>query len=252
MVLGVSNENPTLEKQAVDNFIDSKVAGIIIAPINVANTQTEYLARYYQAGIPTVFVTSYYPSTNIPYAMVDLEKGAYELVSYLLQSGHRKICYLTGDHRLLTNSRRIDGYIRAFNDFAIPYSRNLFIECNYVTFDGAYNAVMPLLSHADSIDAIITSNDIMALGVLRALQERQISVPNDIAVAGFDNTLFSTIGSLPLTTVSQNIEQMCQATISILVNQLNDPKGETAPAPLISPELVIRRTTSIKLSIPGK
>lgn len=247
MVLGVSNENPILEQQVIDNFVASKVAGIIVSPINTVNNQTEYLERYYQSGIPMVFVSTYYPNSTIPYVMVDLEDGAYQLVSHLLQSGYRRIFYLTGNHQLLPYSKRIEGYKRAFRDFSIPYSADSFVECNYVTFEGAYNAVSSLLTHAQDMDAILTCNDIMALGVLRALQEHHISVPEDVAVAGFDNTLFSKIGSLPLTTVSQDISRMCQATINLLLMQLNGSHGDVKSVPLIASELIVRKTTSIKL-----
>lgn len=246
VVLGVSNETPIIERQVIDNFIANKVAGIIVAPVNVVNTHTDYLEKYYQSGIPMVYVTAYYPGSAIPHVMVDLEDGAYQLVSYLLRSGYRRIIYLTGNHQLLSYSKRIEGYKRAFSDLSIPYSSGSFVECNYVTFEGAYNAVSSLLAYAQDIDAIITSNDIMALGVLRALQEHHISVPEDIAVAGFDNTLFSTIGSLPLTTVSQDISRMCQATINLLLMQLNGARNEIKTVPLIAPELIVRKTTGIK------
>lgn len=249
MVLGVSNENPLLEQQVIENFIASKVSGIIVAPVNVVNSQTEYLDKYFQSGMPMAFVTAYYPNSPIPYAMVDLEAGAYQLVSYLLRSGYRRIMYLTGDHRLMSYSRRIAGYKRAFDEISVPYSPDCFVECNYVGFEGAYNAVSSLINRFSDIDAIITSNDIMALGVLRALQEHQISVPGDIAVAGFDNTLFSTIGSLPLTTVSQDIELLCQGTISLLMAQFSGNHDVINPIPLISPELIVRKTTGTKLTL---
>lgn len=245
MVLGVSNENPALEKHVIDSFITSQVAGIIIAPVNVINEQTDYLEKIHMDGMPMAFVTSYYPGVNIPHVMVDLEEGSYQLVRYLLQNGHRHIYCFTGDSRLLPYSKRIAGYKRAFDECAIPYSLDCFVECKYVTFDGAYVNTTSLLSPSQSIDAIITSNDVMALGVLRSLQEHHIDVPKDISVAGFDNVLFSTVGMLPLTTISQDINRMSEMAVSLLFKQLNGIHTDIESAPLIAPELIVRKTTGI-------
>ncbi|HEY5560318.1 MAG TPA: LacI family DNA-binding transcriptional regulator [Clostridiaceae bacterium] len=246
LVIAISDENIEREKAIVKDFISKRVEGIIIAPLSGANQPKDYLDELNKNSIPCVFVTSYYPELDASCVMVDLEEGTYKLVQYLLDLGHRDIFFLAGAPQVIATEQRVRGYIKAFEEKGIDVDKSKLIECRKFDFDEAYNTTFSLVgTRKKNIDAIITMNDIMALGVLRALDEQNIKVPEDISLCGYDNVIFSSISLIPITTVNQDIDRMALAVTNILFDEMKN-KERNKLRILIKPELVIRKSTISK------
>lgn len=242
----LSNENPHIESKILANFISNKVEGIIIAPTSVKNGDTTYIERIEEEyGIPCVFTTSHYPGLKTSVVMTDLADGCYKLVSYLLSIGHRDIFFLVGIRDLPPTAYRLDGYVRAFADYNLTPSDSMLYECSRGNFDEAYYATARLLKSGRKIDAIITLNDIMALGVLKVLTENNIRIPEDISVAGYDNLVFSSVSTIPITTVSQNIELISYEAVNMLMRKKSNMVTSEVESIFIKPELIIRQSTGL-------
>lgn len=246
LILAISNDKPDVERRIIKNFISQRVEGIIITPINKINHDVNYIKELNKHEIPYIFVTAPYPEIKAPCVMVDLEDGTYKLVKYLLNLGHRNIIFLAGSPKVVTTAYRINGYIKAFREADFEVDERNFIECSRINYEYACEITNKLLRDRQDIDAIITINDMMAVGVVNTLKEHKIRIPENISVAGYDNTLFSTISPVPVTTVSQDIEKMSWNAVNMLVNIIknNDKKVESI---FIKPELVIRESTGPKL-----
>lgn len=239
-----SNDSRTIEEQVIDQFISERVEGVLIAPTNKDCLNGDYTRKLERYGIRYMFVTSYYHNIEAPYVMVNLESGSYQLISYLLDMGHRDIFFLSSNPEMIPTLTRIQGYRRAFEEYGLEVDEGKFIDCNAVTFDQAFRMTENLLRSGRNIDAIVAMNDMMALGSLRSLMNHGIRIPDEISLAGYDDVIFSNVSAIPLTTVKQDISLLGREAVDILVRMLEGKQGtETL---MIEPELVVRKSTGRK------
>lgn len=240
VMLGISGGSISKEKNTVHKFINLHVDGIISVPSHKPAPDISHYWELQQMGIPICFITTYYNEVDAPCVMTDLSAGAYTLTKYLLDCGHRKICYLVGDRAVPVSNLRVEGYLSAYRESSFPFE-NDWIIVDEMTFEGGYRATEKLLSQMKP-DAILTGNDFMAMGVLKQLKERGLKVPSDISVAGYDDLLYSSLLETPLTTVRQPVEQICSRAVSIMLDQLTGER-ETSEKILLKPELIVREST---------
>lgn len=244
-VFATSNDDPQTENKIIENFISDRVAGVIIAPITNKCKDHSYIKKLEKYNICYSFATAYYTDLKAPYVMSDLEQGSYQLVSYLLDLGHRNIYFLATSAEVVPTFARIKGYEKAFLERSISVDKTKYIDCRVASFEQSYYATQQLLEANTDIDAIITMNDIMALGALRACSEKEINIPDEISVAGYDNVIFSTVASIPITTVHQDLKKITQSAVDMLFDMMK--KGQNYEGNiLIQPELIIRRSTARK------
>ena len=242
MLLGVSEDNADRETELVKVLVSTGVDGVAIAPsAYVEGAQAEYYDILSQLRIPMVYITGYLPGRPAPAVMTDLVEGEYQLVRHLLDRGCRRIFLLTARQELLYSKMRVDGCKRAFAERDIAFHEEWIYE-TVPRLDNGYRFVQeawPLQP-----DAIITINDFMAMGVLRALQELDVRVPEDVSVAGFDDLIFGQLLGAPLTTVTQPVAEICRRVVALLSdmiatgNMLYQEHLELLP-----PTLQIRQTT---------
>ena len=245
LIMAISDDKPEVESKIVDSFISERVEGVLVVPVNQVNKDTGYFEKLKKHDIPCVCVTSYYAGSDLPYVMTDIEEGMYKLTGYLLDMGHREIYFLCGALNVLTTSLRVGGYTKAFAARDLAVDGRKFIECRNLNYEGAQEEAIRLLREKVKMDAVIAINDFMAVGFLNILKESGIRVPGDISLAGFDNTVFSSIAGIPLTTVSQDIRRMGVNSVEMLLKRIE--KGDSGfENMVIKPELIIRESTMKK------
>ncbi|MFP3153183.1 LacI family transcriptional regulator [Lachnospiraceae bacterium ZAX-1] len=240
LMLGISAGSITKEKDIVDKFISLWVDGVICVPSHKASEDVHHFRELQKRGIPLCFITTYYNDVNAPCVMTDLSAGSYSLTKHLLKNGHRSIFYIVANLALPLAKLRVEGYRAAFAEVNIPLSDNWIIE-DVSTFEGGYHAVDEILRIMKP-DAILSMNDIIALGVMKRLKECGYHIPEDISVAGYDDLIYTTLLETPLTTVQQPVSEMCKRVVSILIERIDHPEliGEKI---LLAPKLVIREST---------
>lgn len=242
MMLGISRGDLAGEKSIIERFISMKVSGIIAVPSHGRITNTDHYLKLQEYNIPLCFITSYYPGIEAPCVMSDLSDGSYQLTRHLLESGHRRIVYLTGDLSSPVSSLRVNGYMSAYRDLGISYCPEWNI-CTDVTLTGGYDAASRAVELQP--DAIITINDFMALGVLKYLKEKQIRVPEEISVAGYDDLVYSAMLETSLTTVHQPLTQICKRTVDVFLQQCSGQEILSEKI-LLKPTLVLRASSGAK------
>lgn len=243
LILAISNDSPQIEQRCVETLISDRVEGAILVPINRINTHPEYIARLAENNVPCVYVTARYPEDDIPCAMTDLGEGTRMLVGHLLDGGRRSIVFLAGEKNAYTTKSRIDGYIAACRERGLAADPVNFVECEKLDYAHACKATAALLRAGRKADAVIAINDVMAVGVLNTLRAAGIRVPEDIAVAGYDDMIYSSISPVPITTVRQNMALMSRRAVELLRGRIAGgppPQGEIV---LIRPELIVRQST---------
>ncbi len=231
----------------VPKFCDGRIDGmILLAPI-FSRDMAEQMPDH------TPFV-SVHANLNIP-GIVNLESdeesGAYTLVRHLIARGHRRIMHVSGPRGLLGAERRVLGYQRALAEAGIRFDESLLVEGFYQT-SGGREAIRSWLSgHRGSQlpEAIFCANDVSAMGCIEALAEAGIRVPEDVSVAGFDDTLGARTTVPQLTTMRQPLRAMGVKAVEILLDQIPYTSvGKPAPRPVspyvFSTELVIRASVA--------
>ena len=242
LILSVSLDDLELEEQIIRDFIGKRVDGVIIIPTIRPRKDLAFLTDLDRHRIPYLFCTSYYPGAPCECVMCDLEEGSYHLTRYLLALGHRDILLLvTGNREVIPSRLRIQGCLRAFEELGLAFERRRIIQCDRADFECGYASTLRVLKKSRP-DAVMTINDIMALGAKRAIKERGYAIPEEISVAGYDDVIFSSIPEIPLTTVRQNIRQISGQAVNLLFKKI---RGQPTRRALhwVKPELVIRQST---------
>lgn len=171
-------------------------------------------------GRPVVFITDRAQDIAAPAVRVDNYSAAYDAVSYLAERGHRRIAHICGPPSATHALRRRAGYRKALRDHKLAPP----IEAaGDFTFAAGYQAMASYLEQPVPPDAIFAANDLMALGALTLLRERSISVPQQIAVVGFDDIDEASRSVPALTTVDQPTDQIGSVAATLLLTALRDP-----------------------------
>jgi LacI family transcriptional regulator len=242
LVVATSNERASGERRVIENFISERVEGVMIAPLNKTIKDYEHLYKLAKNEIKHVFVTAHYPEYPSSCVMVDLEKGTFDLVDYLIQQGHRKIRFLIGDQGTIPALARMQGYVKAHGKHGMKVDKSRFVHCSLPNFEQAYHAALSLLKSHKQTDAIITMNDVMALGALRAMTECGIRIPGTMSLAGYDNVIYSSIATIPITTVEQDVEAMAAAAVDMLLGMTPEDWNNHRTV-MLQPRLIVREST---------
>ena len=234
-----------MERRIVSDMIDNQVEGLLIAPVEKPNENVEYLDLLNAAGIPFLFVTASYPNLNHPCVMCDLYDGMYRLLDSLYARGYSRFAMLSGAQ----NVHCFDLRDRAFLDYmrARGLKSGAIHHLDGVRYDHAYQFARNM--DAEGLDAVVCVNDMMALGVINALIERGLSIPEDIAVAGFDDSIFSRVSSISITTVRQDIHQMAVQAAERIISLAQGEAPARQEPPLIPCEVILRRSTGSRAAL---
>jgi LacI family transcriptional regulator len=198
-----------------------------------------------EARIPLVVVGEV-SNPDIATVDADNEGGAALAAEHLLSLGRKRIATVTGPMRSGAAATRRFAFERALAAAGQPLQPELVAEADF-TDDGGYEATKRLLEHHP--DAIFAFSDRMALGVLRALREAGLAVPDDVALIGFDDLPPARQADPPLTTIRQGVEQAGVAAVELLLERIENPDAPARRVKLPT-TLVVRASTSPALDDP--
>jgi len=187
---------------------------------------------------PFVFIDSH-QGEGTPSVIIDEAYGTQELVEHLIHLGHTQFGEIGGPLEWLNAQVRHQACVQAFkaHDMELP----VHVEANW-TVSGGYRAAKKLLADQHDLTAIITANDSMALGVMRALHEAGLTVPHDVSVVGFGDIPEAAYFTPPLTPVRRNLIQLGMVGFEYLMQRMDDL--DTPPQQqIILPRVMFRAST---------
>lgn len=229
-----SNHDAELEKYYIEKLVERSVSGLIIASSASTSEVIDEILK----------------PNNIQYLLIDENTvetgdtvetddyyGGQLAAQHLIELGHQKIAMMISDD--LTNNlrRRLEG----FKDSCLKNKTEIFQIEAPMTKKGGYEAVADLVK-LSGVTAIFTINDEMAVGVYRGLWERNLKIPEDFSLIGYDGIEWGEYISPKLTTIEQPIVEMGKKSAEVLLNRINNPKvkKQTVNLPV---ELVVREST---------
>ena len=198
---------------------------------------------------PFVALHSNNPLPDVLNIETNEERGAYDVVEYLIRQGHRRIMHVSGERELTGAKRRIAGYQRALTVARIPADENLCIAATFAGKDARRTMRQWLEKNARERlpEAVFCANDAIAAGCMEAFAEAGLRVPEDISVVGFDDTLGARTTIPQLTTVRQPLEEMGARAVEVLLALIQRHDDGAAPAefpnPIVFPVELIPRAS---------
>ncbi|MFL6832282.1 MAG: LacI family DNA-binding transcriptional regulator [Xanthobacteraceae bacterium] len=216
---------------AVLRPLRGRVDGLLLMAPHVADRE---LVEALPSGLPTLLINTRSQPAGWPGIHLDNAAGAKAVAEHLLALGRKRIVHIAGPAGNIDAQERADAFRKAAGNALIATVPGDFYE------EGGEKAVKGLLASGEKFDAIFAANDNMAIGALTALREAGVKVPEDVAVAGFDDIPLAK--HLGLTTVRVRIAELGERALERLIAILGgrDPGGDEMHAP----ELVVRSSTS--------
>jgi LacI family transcriptional regulator len=205
------------EQQLVAQLNGSVTDGIIVVTPNAAAYRTKF---------PVVAIDPHKAGTDFPAVIATNHQGVLDAMGYLVSLGHRRIGFIGGRPDLQSAQRRLEGYCDGLALAGIASDPDLIVTGDYTRGVGA-ECAHRLLSLPNPPTAIMASSDETAFGVMDAAAARSISIPEDLSVIGFDNTVESYSVNPPLTTVDQSIEAMGALAAEIVLKLIQGQPWES-------------------------
>ncbi|WP_446665727.1 LacI family DNA-binding transcriptional regulator [Flexivirga sp. B27] len=224
-------------------WFDTVSARGIGALVTVTTPMTEREQQWCaEAGIALVVVDPIGETTSSTVSISATNwAGGREATQHLLDLGHRRIGFLNGPPASQPARERLHGYTSALTDAGIAFDPDLVLGDVYAV-EPSLAAAHELLALPDPPTAVFASSDASALGALRAAMERGMSVPRDLSVVGFDDTLMARWAPIPLTTVYQPLVEMGKVAVERVLTLADDPDAFSHPFQLET-HLIVRKTT---------
>jgi DNA-binding LacI/PurR family transcriptional regulator len=229
---GLSEEN---QKKFLKKISHKNVDGLVVLLPRDSAALDDLLSA---TDLPLVLIDHRGIDTHLHTIAVTNEKGGFDATKYLISLGHQNIGFISGIMEFGCSIDRLSGYKRALELYHIPISTDYITYGDFTEASG-YSAMNVLLACPNPPSAVFCSNDDMAIGAIKAIQEAGLKVPEDISVVGFDDTIRATMIYPSLTTIKQPLLTMGM-TAANLVRRLIDGENVEPTNIVLDTELVIR------------
>jgi LacI family transcriptional regulator len=232
------------ESQAIDALRQRLIDGVLL--VASANAMA-FVQRLREAKIPVVLLDRGVEGLDdISQVTVNHYKGARKAMAWAYEKGHTHVGFLAGPAKVSSANLRLRGYLDAIGcvDVTVDAVENhpeLPVVRADFTFEKGRQATEELLHNHPNVTCLFAANDLSALGALSYLTERGISVPDDIAIIGFDDILMATLVHPSLTTIHQPTYEMGTIAAHLLLQQITEPKHKPEQH-ILEPTLIVRQT----------
>jgi LacI family transcriptional regulator len=235
------------EKLYIDMLRSKGVDGIIFTSAHMGDPNIVDLA---EDGFPLMLVNrrTYHPMVKelVDYVGIDNIQGGFLAVEHLIKLGHRRIGIIGGSSESSVGFERLDGGKRALAAYGLNQIDDYFLEGDFLKESG-YRGGLKFVKMAEPPTAIFAANDYMALGAYQAVMEEGLTVPEEIAIIGFNDIEFTAMKGIELTTIGQKKYEMGALSVESLVDKIEGRRVGPPREIILKPELIIRKTCGFHL-----
>lgn len=232
-----------LAVEAIDDFngfqqiTKRNFDGIIV--MSQSPNDDEFIAHVLKETIPMVVLNREIIGQKVTTILSDDLKGAYDITKYIIEQGHKDISIIEGKPEFRTTYKRKQGFINAHIEAGLEFNEGYSMQGRY-DLESGYTAMNKILDFKEKPTAVFCSNDEMALGAMKAIKQREIIMPDEISIAGFDDMGFTAYLTPSLTTVLRPVEEMSKEGAQILLNKIENKNVEEVGIINLDTELIIR------------
>lgn len=240
----VANLDTRLRKDSILNWlIKGKRTEGVILPSSIINSKI--IKELKEFDIPFVLIgdpANIKESTS--WVDINNKKGGEQATYALIEKGYKRIAFIGLDKSKVFSRRRFEGYESALLNNDMIIDSDLIIECCNTSED-SYQVMKKLLDEKKAPDAVICAKEIISVGVLRAIREKGLKIPNDIGLISFDNSQIATMVYPTITTINVDVLEMGIQSAKLLFSKIENPKMRNQEL-LISTNIEERDTTFLK------
>lgn len=217
-------QNTTLENQKFDFLMNKSVDGMILVPQGIDESKVmEALER----EVPVILIDRSIKGVDCDVVLADNLNAAYDAVELLITKGHRRIGIICGPQNIYTGQERLKGYIRVHEDYQLEIDSNLIKYGDYELQSGM-TLMNEFLEQEDRPTAVFVTNYEMTLGAVMALNSRNVAIPEEMSLIGFDNIQLANVVKPRLSIVVQPMQQIGETAANLLIKRM---KGDRAGFP---------------------
>ncbi len=244
IVLCNTDENPEKEAIYLNLMRDTSVAGIIISPTR--QTSSNFIGT--NLSFPTVAVDRSIPNLDVDAVLLDNVDAAYRLTTHLIEQGYQRIAALCSE--MSTGMDRQLGYEKALRAHGLTL-RSDYMKYILPRIETGYAATLKMLDLPEPPDALFTINSLLAAGALQAIQERNLTIPDDIALVTFDETTWATLVQPAITLIAQPTYEIGKTAAELLLQRIADPTRPTRQV-ILKGQLQVRGSSAPRLQRAGE
>jgi len=238
-----------LEREYIEDLMAHRVEGLLLAP--ASDSSRHSIFPLLRGGFPLVLLDRVLPDSDCDLVVSDSATGARRLVEHLLGVGHRDIAHFTDAEDTSTGRDRLQGYREALAAAGIPAREELVFRTT-VDQIGGYRAAQEALALEPRPTAIFAVNNMTAVGAMKALRERNLSVPEDIAIVCFDDVEHLAVLSPFLTVVDQPAETLGALGAQLLLERIAGKAGDRSRRITLQTDLIVRRSCGTGRPVPSR
>ena len=238
--------DPKRMESSVRRMIERRVDGVAVMTFGMEEVLLEDLKL---RKVPLVFVDVGPSRPHVSNIRIDYLHGIRQAVQHLAALRHQKIAFISGPLRLKSAMARQEAFVSSMQEIGLPVDPSLILEGDH-TMEGGMEACAQLLARTDRPTAVLCSNDMTAIGVMRKSHEDGINVPQDLSVVGFDDIRLAQFVLPPLTTVQMSQSELARLAFNALLAEV----GRVTPSPngteyVVKTNLVLRGSTGLAPAI---
>lgn len=237
LVISSAHWDQNLATHALQYLSKNNVDGVIVVTGNLSDQHIIEFSK----ETPVVIIGYSVEGENVRSIHLDQELGGYIATLHLLQQGHKHIAHIKGLNNQPDSIARYNGYVRALNEWGIPVMPQLVRQGDFQS-ESAYQQTLQLIHSNVKFSAVFAANDLSAYGVIKALHDNKLKVPDDVSVIGFDDLSTSKYFTPALTTLKQPIYALGAASARTVLNLLRGRDHEVKTPPI---DLIVRDSTRV-------
>lgn len=240
ILIGSTAHDPKLVEQVTDRMLQRNVEGVAVMTFGVEESVLDRLAS---RDVPLVFIDIAPEAPGTSALIVDYQLGIGQAVQHLAVLGHRRVAFIAGPAGLHSAMLREKAFVRSTREIGLDAAE--YIVRGDHTMEGGTKAMEGLLRHRLPPTAVVCSNDMTAIGVLHAISDAGLRVPQDISVIGFDDVHIARYVTPPLTTVQMSCRTLAAQAFSALRAHATGTADQPPQRYEIPTQLIVRRSTAI-------
>ncbi|MBN2616041.1 MAG: LacI family DNA-binding transcriptional regulator [Bacteroidales bacterium] len=234
-----SNESYEREKQNTDLLLSGQVDGLLVA-ITKETTDYQHFKQLEEEGIPVVFFDRVFENYGNTKVVIDDTRAAYTATEHLIESGRKKLAYFGGNESLYITQQRLKGFRKALKDYKMEEHTVVFADDSRES----RRKVLDLFSKPDHADGIMCISDEVLSGIIPALQELEIDIPEQVGVISFSDGPIALMYKPTISIIHHSLARVGQVAVDLLIQRIEHPEDSHQQIHIIDTKLIPRGSTA--------